>query len=564
MIYYEVYWAKEYNDERLLYCPDSYGEGRVISEAKLDLLVNDGSKFTFVIHRDHPEYDNITPFNGVVKVYETVNNGERKVKFQGKITSVGTNKYDSKEVTCKGGLYWFKWSYYARFMNKYPMFVRTDESIINIERKKTYFRTGKFSKTTDTPETMTRSILRTHNWQMRENIESNNGDYEIEQIEDTRYPGVFKIAVDNVGDPIFYARENPYGIDVKNNNDNQSEGTYITRDQSELVSTYDWFKNELIEKTECNIVVDEGTGELYVYGEIVPKDDSQTIDVEENLLDIAKDIDYNNVCTVFLAFGKSTSSSGTFTTETSTDQLALSADTQAMVVTDISDTGDINDVVDQNPVVYVTTYETDLELSENPSDYVLSFDEENPPTEETEYMKILKNGNSLMIATEDEFPGGITFTLDSPFLLWNEGIEKYGRIVGYKQWSSASRTALRAYGPAYFKKLIMSAETLEVKAIDKGLYTEDLTTPIQLGRRYHVLSNFHGVDEWLPCVEINIDLITPTNTKYSFKKTHKPFTKIVKTISDKTNSLENRMSNQKATMMQRNGNEKIFIMNSVY
>ena len=64
--------------------------------------------------------------------------------------------------------------------------------------------------------------------------------------------------------------------------------------------------------------------------------------------------------------------------------------------------------------------------------------------------------------------------------MWKEGVEKYGRKIGQKQRSSATRTQLRAYGPAYFKKLIMSAETLEINAVDKGFIGTNIDKPIQL------------------------------------------------------------------------------------
>lgn len=571
MIYYEVYWCRSYDEENLIYSPDSANEDRVISQATLTQEVNEGSQFTFYVFPTNPEYDNLTPFNGIVKIYETVNGGERITKFQGKITDISFDNQRKKHVTCQGGLYWFKWSYYAKWLNKYPKYEATSEEDTTyylLNQRARVFANSNFKKT-DGPGEITRRIIDLHNWQMRENTATNDGSYDTpDDMTDTIYPGVFKIAVDSVGDDIFYARENPYGIDVKNNNDSQNTGVYLTRKITSITSTYDWFKNELIEKCDANIVVDEGTGELYVYGPLVPADTSQTIDVEENLVELTKDINFSDVCTCFLPLGKSSDSSTTTTSKTDTEEdYSINASKEVYIMTTIMDSGELEEgvpAVDPDPPIYVTTYDTDLEYAESNNNEAVSIDPDNPPEESTDTIKVItsKDTNGVLVVSDEEYPGGITFLVEPPFIVWKEGVEKYGRIIGQKQWSSATRSQLRAYGPAYFKKIIMNADSIEVKALDMGLYDASITTSLKLGRRYHVTSAFHDVDEWLPCNKWEIDLLNPANTKYTFKKSYKPFTRLIKSIEKKANSLFEIIETQK-DIGYRNAGGKVIVESKV-
>lgn len=538
MIYYEVFWVDNDNNEDLIYNPDSASEGRVISAATLTLSVNDASSFKFTIHKQHPLYSKITPFNGVIRVYETVNNGARKIKFNGKVIGAVSAYNLSNEITCKGGLGWLEWTYFSRYLNTYPKYVRTDDFNENAKRKKEVFRTGKFDKNSS-PAVCAQFVINTHNWQMRANTEGNGGTFETpKDISETYAPGVFKIAE-------CHARQNPYGIDVKVTDETENEGVYITRNQTSLTTCADWFKNELAEKCEANIVVDEETNEIHIYGEVVPIDNSQEIRLEENLIGYSRQLDFKEVPTVFLPIGKSVSSHGTmYTKDQETGSISLNPDNSAYVITTIMDSGEQNEVWDISPVCYVTPYSTDMN-----QDNVQPLDPDNPPDRDSKYIKLIKydgvknKSGEVVVATNAEFKGGITFYLEPPFIVWKEGVEKYGRKIGQKQWSSATRTQLRAYGPAYFKKLIMSAETLEINAVDKGFIGTNIDKPVQLAKRYHVVSHIHGIDDWVPCTQIEINILNASQSRYSFKKAYKPFTYLFKKQKDKVNELSTQSTN---------------------
>ena len=60
---------------------------------------------------------------------------------------------------------------------------------------------------------------------------------------------------------------------------------------------------------------------------------------------------------------------------------------------------------------------------------------------------------------------------------------------------------------------------------------------VELGRRYRVVSEYHSFDEYVPCMEKDVDLLNPANTKYTFKRSKIPFTKIVRSISKRVKDL---------------------------
>ena len=89
----------------------------------------------------------------------------------------------------------------------------------------------------------------------------------------------------------------------------------------------------------------------------------------------------------------------------------------------------------------------------------------------------------------------------------------------------------------------MSAETLEINAVDKGFIGTNIDKPIQLARRYHVVSRIHGIDDWVPCTQIEINILNASQSRYSFKKAYKPFTYLFKKQKDKVNDLSTQSTN---------------------
>lgn len=487
MINYDVYWTPNSGPAEILHVAGSDNGIVALSSPTLKREVNTGSEFTFTIYPTHPSYDNIKPFNGTIDIYECVNSGKRKRIFHGKITKQTIDVKRGKQVTAQGGLYWLQWSQFSQYLNRYAKCGITE------------LNTSRFAKDA-TVSDIVNSVLKTHNWQMQENVEENVGDY-YEDI-----PGCMKLVA-------CYAHQNPYGIDVTNTEDTQDEGVYISRRTNNLSTTYDWFQNELIEKCSASVVVDEDGGGITIYSETPPIAVSQELREGINVVKCTRETDFGDLCTVFFPYGKSVQTSmGTGTVRTTNNVSSY---------VNIADEG-IGLVDYSKTKLYTIKTGSDENQTLNPDTDV---DEDGNLTSDAKDRGIVQtaNGSEVKVATDDEYPGGITLQVRSPFIIWKEGVERYGRIIGAKQWSNATRTQLRAYAPAHFKKLIVESEKVEVRAIDMALFDSSKTDSIQLGLRYRVVSPVHNLDEYIQCKSITLDLDKPSNTVYAFERKRKLF-----------------------------------------
>ena len=139
------------------------------------------------------------------------------------------------------------------------------------------------------------------------------------------------------------------------------------------------------------------------------------------------------------------------------------------------------------------------------------------------------SGGSL----SSEINSNIHVKFEAPFLIWEEGLAKMGRRVGYKNWSSASLKQLREYAPAYLKKMIYECESIEVTAADLA-NLNDNTNYIQVGKRYKVICDTISKQGWYPCLSSEEQLGDPTSTKYTFTYRYYPFTKSVRALAMQT------------------------------
>lgn len=484
MIHYDCYWVDSEGNRSLLHVAGTTDGITAVENPHLKREVNAGSEFSFTIYSTHPAYDFIQPFDGTVDVYESVNRNDRKRIFHGKITRVKINHKKAKDVTAVGGLSWLKFSQFSQYMNRYTA-------------NRTLFPVNKFAKDASVFD-MVSTVIKMHNWQMLSNTVNNTGEY------DENLQGSMKLVRCD-------AHQNPYGIDVKNTDDTQNEGIYITRQTTNLSTTYDWFQNELIEKCDASVVVDEDIGGITVYSEYPPICYDQEIREGINIVKCSRDIDFSEMCTVFFPYGKSVR------TSVGSGAIRSTNNTSLYVNLVLDSDGAAN--MDGSKMYTAKNNDSDDSVALDPENDIDSNDNlTNDAIKET------KNGETVQVATNDEYPGGITFLLDSPFIIWKEGVEKYGYIVGAKQWSNATRIQLRAYAPAHFKKMILNSETVEVRAIDMGLIDKSIPNSIQLGLRYRVVSPIHGIDEYIQCKSIEISLDKPSNTIYAFERKRKLFT----------------------------------------
>ena len=119
--------------------------------------------------------------------------------------------------------------------------------------------------------------------------------------------------------------------------------------------------------------------------------------------------------------------------------------------------------------------------------------------------------------------GGLNYIQD------DEAVALYGKIWRTKTWSYIEDPAqLLARGREYLKTGV-ALETITLKAIDMH-FVDGNVQPIRLGDRVRILSNPHGIDKVMICSQIEIDLLNPENTVYTFGEKPRTLTdNVVKT-----------------------------------
>lgn len=114
----------------------------------------------------------------------------------------------------------------------------------------------------------------------------------------------------------------------------------------------------------------------------------------------------------------------------------------------------------------------------------------------------------------------------------DDAVEMYGKIWRTNTWSYIDDPAkLLEKGREYLKTGI-ALETITLKAIDMH-FTDGNVQPIRIGDKVRILSNPHGIDKVMICSQIEIDLLNPENTLYTFGEKPRTLTEnIVKTEAD--------------------------------
>lgn len=97
----------------------------------------------------------------------------------------------------------------------------------------------------------------------------------------------------------------------------------------------------------------------------------------------------------------------------------------------------------------------------------------------------------------------------------DEAVARYGKIWRTYTWSHVSNASeLLKKGREYLKTGI-TLETLTLKAVDMH-FVDGNIQPIRLGDRVRILSDPHGLDKVMLCTQVEIDLLNPENTLYTF------------------------------------------------
>ena len=97
----------------------------------------------------------------------------------------------------------------------------------------------------------------------------------------------------------------------------------------------------------------------------------------------------------------------------------------------------------------------------------------------------------------------------------DEAVALYGKIWRTRTWSYEEDPAKLMEKAREYLKTGAALETITLKAIDMHFVDGDVQ-PIRIGDRVRILSDPHGIDKTMICSRIELDLINPENTLYTF------------------------------------------------
>lgn len=97
-----------------------------------------------------------------------------------------------------------------------------------------------------------------------------------------------------------------------------------------------------------------------------------------------------------------------------------------------------------------------------------------------------------------------------------DAVAQYGRIVRTQVFPNVNQAAtLLENGQRYLANNINVPKTFTIQAVDLHLLNPDIS-PIHVGDRVMVVSEAHGMSEYMTCTKIEYDLANPANTVYTF------------------------------------------------
>jgi len=120
-----------------------------------------------------------------------------------------------------------------------------------------------------------------------------------------------------------------------------------------------------------------------------------------------------------------------------------------------------------------------------------------------------KENNPLTVASVNN---GLEYIEDT------NAVAKYGRIWKTKTWGYIEDAAeLLTVANEYLATGISEETTLTIKAVDMH-FVDGTTQRIGIGDMVRIVSNPHGLDRTIICYQMQVDLLNPENTEYTFGK----------------------------------------------
>lgn len=111
----------------------------------------------------------------------------------------------------------------------------------------------------------------------------------------------------------------------------------------------------------------------------------------------------------------------------------------------------------------------------------------------------------------------------------DEAVTLYGKIWRTYTWNHITDAGKLLEKAREYMKTGVALETITLKAIDMH-FVDGNVQPLRLGDKVRILSNPHGLDKVMVCSQIEIDLVNPENTLYTFGEKPRTLTdNVVKT-----------------------------------
>lgn len=102
------------------------------------------------------------------------------------------------------------------------------------------------------------------------------------------------------------------------------------------------------------------------------------------------------------------------------------------------------------------------------------------------------------------------------YLELSSSVGAFGKIVRYKDWNDITKPSeLLKAAQEYLRANAGLDVSLEVSAVDLSLVYPNYES-INVGERVRIISRPHELDEYFICTKIEVDMVDPTNTLYSF------------------------------------------------
>lgn len=129
-------------------------------------------------------------------------------------------------------------------------------------------------------------------------------------------------------------------------------------------------------------------------------------------------------------------------------------------------------------------------------------------------------GLEFGIESAEDAPYGDGCVIENDRMIYTLGANKYGVIEDKRSYDSAL-TVHDLLGYCY-QDLITSStviESITIKAIDLSHYLGEVSIPIRYGDWVRIRSKPHGVDQFMMCLGISIDVNSPDKTIFTFGAT---------------------------------------------